>query len=123
MEDIGNYEWGCFGSNIYGADETSIGSGYQNTMDIVNAGCSTENVTEDVSDSTAVQAALDAVLENYSDWYLPSKEELHEMYNTIGQEGPLGNVGGFEPSFYWSSSECDEHKAWCIYFFNGNIII
>ena len=31
-------------------------------MDIVNAGCSTENVTEDVSDSTAVQAALDAVL-------------------------------------------------------------
>ena len=36
MEDLGQFEWGCFGESVNGADGTSIGTGYQNTMDIVD---------------------------------------------------------------------------------------
>ena len=40
MEDIAEtYEWGCYGAELTGADGIEIGTGYQNTLDIV-AGCS-----------------------------------------------------------------------------------
>ena len=103
---INGYEWGCYGSIVNGADGTSIGTGYQNTMDIVNQGCSTEN-----GGITAAQAALDAEINGYSDWYLPSEDELHEMNVTIGYEGSEGNIGGFLEQWnccgqsYFSSTE------------------
>ena len=104
------YEWGCYQQEVNGADGQAIGTGYQNTMDIVNQGCSTEN-----GDITAAQVALDAEINGYSDWYLPSKHELVEMYNTIGNGGSEGNLGGFETSdspYYWSSSEYNDYYAW-----------
>ena len=95
----GTYEWGCWGTPT-GANGQDIGTGYQNTMDIVNAGCETEN-----GGVTAAQAALDADINGYNDWFLPSKDELLEMYNTIGDGGLDGDIGGFEGNWYWSSSE------------------
>jgi hypothetical protein len=112
------YEWGCFEENVNGADGQAIGTGYQNTMDIVNQGCVTEN-----GGITAAQAALDAEINGYSDWYLPSKDELFEMYSTIGNEGLEGNIGGFDTSdwpYYWSSSEYGNSNAWNVYFNNGS---
>jgi hypothetical protein len=46
-------------------------------------------------------------LGGYSDWYLPSVEELNKMYQNIGQGNSLGlgNVGGFAGNNYWSSTE------------------
>ena len=114
MEDLGPYEWGCYGTGIAGADGQAIGTGYQNTMDILNQGCSTES-----GGITAAQAALDAAINGYSDWYLPSKDELIEMYNTIGNGGSQGNIGGFSNVWYWSSSEADYNFAWPVYFNNG----
>jgi hypothetical protein len=115
LEDLGSYQWGCFGEYANGADGTSIGTGYQNTMDIVNQGCSTV-----IGGITAAQAALDAEINGYSDWYLPSKDELREMYNSIGNGGPEGNIGGFSSgSKYWSSSEKDNLYAWWVLFANG----
>jgi surface protein len=112
MEDIeGTYEWGCYQQEVNGADETSVGTGYQNTMDIVNQGCSTEN-----GGITAAQAALDAEINGYSDWYLPSTEELVEMYNTIGNGSLEGNIGSFNSTHYWSSSEYDNVWAWDVNF-------
>ena len=119
MEDLeGAYQWGCYEIGVHLADGTSIGSGLQNTEDIVNQGCITEN-----GGITAAQAALDAEINGYSDWYLPSKDELYEMYNTIGNGGPEGNIGGFETSdlpYYWSSSEYNSDNAWRVYFGDGN---
>ena len=115
MEDLeGSYEWGCDGVEVNGADGIIIGSGYQNTMDIVNQGCSTEN-----GGITAAQAALDIEINGYSDWYLPSKGELNEMYNTIGKGGQEGNVGVFTGNWYWSSSESGDNLAWIVHFDNG----
>ena len=106
QEDLeGTYEWGCYGVSVDGADSEFIGSGLQNTIDIISQGCTTEN-----GSTIAAQAALDAEITGYSDWYLPSKDELTEMYNTIGNGGPEGNIGGFENSFYWSSSENDYYN-------------
>jgi len=112
------YEWGCDWQEVNGADGTSIGTGYQNTIDIVNQGCSTLN-----GGITAAQAALDAEINGYSDWYLPSRDELVEMYNTIVNGGLEGNIGGFDTSdwpYYWSSSEYFDFYAWDIYSSNGN---
>ena len=56
----------------------------------------------------------------YSDWFLPSKDELNKMYLNIGQGNALGlgNVGGFLYS-YWSSTEHDDTKAWGQNFSSG----
>ena len=116
LEDLGYFEWGCYFENVSGADGISIGAGYQNTMDIVNQGCSTED-----SGITAAQAALDAEINGYSDWYLPSKDELQEMYNTIGEGGQESNIGGFN-GFYWSSSESSNSYAWFVDFSDGDAV-
>lgn len=49
-----------------------------------------------------------------NDWYLPSKNELNLMYENIGQGDALGlgNIGGFNNDYYWSSTEVDNEFAW-----------
>lgn len=107
------YEWGCFGELTDGANGTSISTGYQNTLDIATQ-CSTEN-----GGTTSAQEALAYESESYNDWYLPSKEELVEMYMTIGQGSSNGNIGGFINEFYWSSSENEDLTAWGVNFGYG----
>ena len=111
MEDLEGFnEWGCYLYELSGADGTSIGTGYQNTLDIV-AGCSETPI--------AASVALAYESEGYSDWYLPSKDELSEMYNTIGNGGPEGNIGGFSSVYYWSSTEYDHGVSWFVAFQDG----
>lgn len=62
--------WGCTGSVISGADGTALGTGYQNTLDII-AGCSTPGI--------AAKMCYDLVEGGYSDWYLPSIDELYKL--------------------------------------------
>jgi len=38
-----------------------------------------------------------------NEWYLPSINQLQEIYDSVGQGG--GNIAGFEHSKYWSSTE------------------
>ena len=110
LEDLGNFEWGCFGTNISGASGQAIGTGYQNTIDIV----------EDCPDqNSAAYVASNSIIEGYTDWYLPSAVELEEMYNTIGNGGLEGNIGGFENNRYWSSSESSGNYAWYVDFGTG----
>tara|TARA_B100000780_G_scaffold277989_1_gene250125 strand:+ start:1308 stop:2279 length:972 start_codon:yes stop_codon:yes gene_type:complete len=112
------YEWGCYQEPVQGADGTSIGTGYQNTMEILNQVCTTNN-----GGITAVQAAYNFDSDGYDDWYLPSKDELIEIYNTYIQTGLNNNLVGFETinwPYYWSSSESiNSNAVWGVDFSNG----
>ncbi len=116
LEDLGNYEWGCYGTDINGDNSSvspeldGIGTGLQNTLEIV-AGCSSTPIA--ASEALAYESG------GYSDWYLPSKDELLEMYNTIGNGGSQGDIGGFGNNWYWSSSEANRFGAWVVGFNSG----
>jgi len=56
------------------------------------------------------------ILNGYSDWHLPTKEELNALYVNLY---PIG-VGGFASAYYWSSSEGANYGAWYQYFDGGN---
>ncbi|MEO6132167.1 MAG: DUF1566 domain-containing protein [Saprospiraceae bacterium] len=99
-------EWGCNGTNIPGAAGITLGTGNQNTIDIVN-GCATAGI--------AARICNDLVLGGYSDWYLPSKDELNKLYiNRVA----IGGFVNYNP--YRSSSEFDDSNAWVLYFLNGS---
>jgi len=106
-------EWGCFGTTISGADGTGIGTGAQNTIDIV-AGCTTTGI--------AAYVCSELGLNGYGDWFLPSKDELNEMYqNKVAINNTAIANGGtaFVSTTYWSSSEDDDNFAGLQYFSNG----
>lgn len=106
--------WGCFGTGISGADSKAIGSGYQNTIDILN-GCSETGTAADICNS--------AVINGYGDWFLPSLDELNEMKaNKAVINATAINNGGtafVNNVFYWSSSETDNNSAWFTDFNGG----
>ena len=79
------------GSDIAtGATATAIGTGNANTNTIVSA---------QGSGSYAAKLCSDLSLNGYTDWYLPSRDELLQMFNNRVA------IGGFVVSTYWSSSE------------------
>jgi hypothetical protein len=94
--DQGRARWGCFDDynnyqSIEGADGTAIGTGAQNTADIL-AGCNEVGI--------AAQLATEYVWPNgQTDGHLPSYEELNALYE---QRFMVGGVAG---GSYWSSSE------------------
>jgi hypothetical protein len=81
------------GSNITtGATATGIGNGATNTA---------TTVTSQGAGSYAAKLCADLTLGGYSDWFLPSNEELNQMYVNLKAKGR----GGFPSAVYWSSSE------------------
>ena len=96
--------WGCSGTAISGADGTALGTGNQNTIDIM-VGCATAGIS--------ARICGDLVLNGFSDWYLPSKDELNKLYtNRVA-------VGGFASANYVSSSEFDNVNVWYQDFISG----
>jgi len=98
--------WGCYGVSIWGADGTAVGTGEQNTIDI-EAGCTTAG--------TAADICANLGLGGYSNWFLPSKDELNLMHTNLKDFG----LGGFADYGYWSSSEVSANYAWIQDFDSG----
>lgn len=69
----------------------------------------------------AAKAAADLTIGPYHDWYLPSKYELNLMFYSIGQGAPAPNtnIGGFQESWYWSSTELNSTDVWMQAFYVG----
>jgi hypothetical protein len=98
-------KWGCFGTSI-GGTGLGIGTGAANTTAII-AGCGESGI--------AARICNDLVLNGYSDWFLPSKDELNLMYQNL----KLAGIGGFADYGYWSSSEYWSTTAWLQDFGDG----
>ena len=111
-------QWNNVGNITTGATATAIGSGLANTNAII---------TNQGPTSTNYAAGLARAYTGggYTDWYLPSQDELNLMYTKIGQGAPSPNtnIGGFASSggyvFYWSSSEYGHVNAWLQNFLDG----
>ena len=100
--------WGCYETEISGADGFAIGAGAQNTIDI-EAGCTTAG--------TAADICANLSLNNYDDWFLPSIYEIVPMYRNLH----LAALGGFAISCYWSSTENSSDYAWSLSFVSGGM--
>jgi hypothetical protein len=104
---------------VTGANETGIGTGYQNTLDIV----------AQTGNAAATSAAVEARAyrgNSKTDWHLPSKDELNQMCKwqrgvawtsdaTVCTGGTLNSglgASGFIAIGYWSSSQDGGDSAW-----------
>ena len=106
--------WGCPSLIKFGADGLIIGTGAQNTIDILAACTETP-----IAASTCNQL----VLNGYDDWFLPSKDELDSLYQhrTIVNETAVENEGGLlHGGEYWSSSHHSDNTVWIQSFDAGN---
>ncbi len=107
-----------------GAQSKDIGSGRSNTRLLVNAMGTEAYEINDTSSSTtdryAAKLCDDYIYENggetYDDWFLPSLNELSEIYNNLYKA--TTSVGGFEAAWYWSSSE-ESTNSYAISFNDG----
>ena len=97
--------WGCHGTLLF-VDGTAIGDGAQNTADIL-AGCAEPDI--------AARVAADYSLNGFNDWFLPSQDELNELYLQRAV------VGSFTTSSYWSSTEGFAVSAWGQNFNDGSV--
>ena len=98
-----NIEWGCLGTYI-GGTSTALGTGSENTTAILNK-CFENN---------AAYLCDTLTFNGFSDWFLPSMEELNILYtNRIA-------IGNFSDAEYWSSSEnsINDQYAWIMDFAN-----
>ena len=98
-------QWYNGSNTITYATGTAIGSGLSNTMAIIaNQGAGTYAAT----------VARGYNIAGYTDWYLPSKDELNKLY--INKD----TIGGFATGgSYWSSSEYTTGSAWYQIFSSG----
>ena len=94
--------WEPSGNPLFAAaGGTGIGTGKVNTDNILNS----TNYS-----GTAAYIARSYAGGGFTDWYLPSKDELNKLYiNRV-------TIGGFASAYYWSSSEFNTYGAWLQYF-------
>lgn len=90
-------EWGC-GQTAMNSTESGIGYGAANTVAIIS-GCADAGIAARMCD--------DLVLNGFSDWYLPSIDELDLLYQNLYING----IGSFNQQYYWSSTEYNAASA------------
>lgn len=93
---------------VTGAIEKSIGKGNSNTLKIV---------TLQGAGTYAAKLCYDMVAGTYTDWYLPSCDELNKLYRNRNA------IGGFANYYYWSSSEDNANYAWLQDFSTGKQMV
>ncbi len=97
----GAKEWSNITSGAVGTG-TGIGSGQTNTTAIMGQAGHTDS---------AAKLCSDLLEGGYEDWFLPSMDELNQMYlNLVAYYDPHGFLThGFISTYYWTSSEYSSH--------------
>jgi len=90
------YAWGCAGTNISGTS-SSLGTGAANT-NLILFGCATRPI--------AASVCADLSLNGFSDWYLPSYDEMFLMYQELQPLDPASFAGSF-----WTSTQLNAGQA------------
>jgi TolB-like protein len=103
-----NAEWGAYGQNVVGT-ETAVGSGKRNTQIIV------DQLHQLGETGKAAQLCASLNYNGFTDWFLPSKDELDLMYKNLKQK----SFGNFGNNWYWSSSQDRHGNTWSQTFSNG----
>ena len=118
-------EWGCEGSLITNTSSSTIGAGLLNSVLIANYHDNLNNyyINPSVCNSSnngtvASKKALIFEINNTTDWFLPSENELSLMYENLKVE----NLGSFSNSNYWSSTQANNDAAIAIDFSTGETI-
>lgn len=95
--------WGC-DSTLTEATATHIFTGKTNTNIILNSSC---------SDTTgAAFLANDLEWQGYTDWHLPSRDELLAVFLHVY----LKDVGNMLNAIYWTSTEADQFRGTALSF-------
>ncbi len=95
-----------------GGTSTEIGTGLANTNAIIN---------QSGHSGSAAQQCKDYTGGDFTDWFLPSKDELNAIWDNLVNDGSGSNngIGSFEEDYYWSSSEYSALYAHCQSFTDG----
>ena len=97
--------WSNITDTSIGTTGTAIGDGRANTTTIVG---------QDGCTDGAAKLCHNLTEGGYDDWFLPSKDELNNLYlNRVA-------IGNFATNWYWSSSEDNAINAWGQYF--GDVV-
>ena len=96
-DDMGSVEWGSYEVNVSGT-KTGIGEGKRNTELII------AELNKRGETGKAAQLCKVYTLNGYNDWFLPSKNELNEMYKARTHIG-------ISSMWHWSSSQRDNYYA------------
>ena len=96
---------------VTGATATGIGTGAANTTAIIAAQGPTET-------NYAAGLARAYAGGGFTDWFLPSKDELNLMFINKAAINQTATVyaGAIFSDYYWSSTEYDNNLAWYQYF-------
>jgi prepilin-type N-terminal cleavage/methylation domain-containing protein len=94
--------WGCLGTSV--STSLELNAGQSNTTAIINI-CPTLGISARLAD--------EAVIEGYSDWYLPSLTQLVKLYNNK-------SLLGLTTEMFWSSSQNWANVAYFVPMINGS---
>ena len=107
-------QWNNNGSSVTtGATATAIGTGSANTDAIISAQGATET-------SYAAGLARAYTGGEYTDWFLPSKDELNQIYINKSTLEAVSGFNAFTNTYYWSSTEHDSDDALMQLFYFGH---
>ena len=116
-ENIGGswmtYPWGCSGVSISAAEGIDVGTGRFNTNAILSA-CDEKG--------TAAYACVNYEKEGFSDWFLPSLEELELIAENLAFDDEFSDVIQFDNANYLSSTQLKNKKHKINYAWSVNLI-
>jgi len=100
-----------------GGTSASIGQGQTNTTAMMGQAGYTGGAAKVCNDYSITVNEI-----TYSDWFLPSKDELNQMYEhkaAINTTAAANSGSNFSNGYYWSSTEFDNDIAWIQSFYSG----
>ena len=107
-DQVRGIAWQLEPLTVTNVKETAMGKGITNTTSLVSILGQGDY---------AAKLCDDLVLSGYSDWYLPSKDELNIMYSNLASLS-IGNFDVGMGHYYWSSSEIDIYGVWGVSFYS-----